>query len=366
MVCAGASGGGVYPALAVLQALDKTNTEVLWVGGEGGMESDLVKRAGINFTSVPAGQVHGVGIKAIIGIWKLMLGYFAARKIISNFSPDVLFFTGGFVAIPVGFAGKNIPTLLCLPDVEPGLALKVLSKTANIITVPSEKSKQYFSRNKNIDVTGYPTRPKLKLVNKKEAATEFGLDSTIPTLLVTGGSKGALSINNAIWNDLLNLLEKMQIIHTTGDFSAKYIDEKTRNLPEDLKERYKVFPYLHEEMGKALSLADLVVSRAGASILGEYPIYSLPAILIPYPHAWRYQKVNAEHLVDENAAIILEDEALPANLSSTIISLITNTEKLSSMKEAMASLATKDAPEKIAKHLITLAADNTKLKELKP
>ncbi len=141
IVSAGATGGGINPALAVLQALGEKPESVLWIGSVGGMEADLVNRAGIPYRAIPAGGVHGVGLKVVWSLVQLTRGYFAARKLIREFQPEVLFFTGGYVAIPTGLAGRNIPTLLCLPDIEPGLALKVLSRFADHIAVPAEESK---------------------------------------------------------------------------------------------------------------------------------------------------------------------------------------------------------------------------------
>ena len=131
LICAGGTGGGVYPALSVLQALDKDPLDMLWVGSEGGMEEDLVKRAGIRYTAIPAAGVHGVGLKALPGnLVRLARGVLASRRILREFNPQVLFFTGGYVAVPMALAGTGVPSLLFVPDIEPGLALKTLARFA--------------------------------------------------------------------------------------------------------------------------------------------------------------------------------------------------------------------------------------------
>ena len=179
MVCAGATGGGINPALAVLQSLDKDSSSILWVGSKIGMDSDLITRAGIPFKAIPGGAVHGVGLKALWGLFQLTLGYFAARKLIAEFKPDVLFFTGGYTAIPTGLAGRKVPTLVCLPDIEPALALRVISRFADVIAVPSESSKSYFSKVKaEIKVSGYPTRSEIK--NWERDAAFEALDLSHP------------------------------------------------------------------------------------------------------------------------------------------------------------------------------------------
>ena len=150
----------MYPALAVFERLaNDRSTEVLWVGSEGGMEADLVTRAGINFTTIPAAGVHGVGLKALPGnLARLMRGYGAARKVLRAFKPNAMFFTGGYVAGPVAVAGRKIPTAIYVPDIEPGLALKLLARFADRIAVTAEDSRPYFPQDERVVVTGYPVR----------------------------------------------------------------------------------------------------------------------------------------------------------------------------------------------------------------
>ncbi len=345
------------PALAVLQAIDKEKHQILWVGSQGGMEADLVERAGISFTTVPAGGVHGVGWRLIGNSLKLLRGYFAAQKLIKEFKPDVLFFTGGYVAIPTGLAGRKIPTLVCLPDIEPGLAIKVLTRFADIITVPAKESLQFFPKGKKIEITGYPTRESLSRWDKKEAYKAFDLSPDLPTLMVTGGSLGARSINQAILKILPKLLSEMQIIHVSGTHTWPEVEKASNDLPQNLASNYRAFAYLHDRMGAAYTLADLVITRGGASILGELPNFSLPGILVPFPLAWRYQKVNADHLVNKNAAVLLKDEDLEEKLLALIQNLMQNKPKLLKMTNIMQSLAKPDASKKIAELLIQIGSE---------
>ena len=126
-------------------------------------------------------------------------------------------------------------------------------------------------------------------------------------------------------------------------------------LPTSLMERYHTFAYLHEEMGAALASADLVISRAGASTLGEFPLFGLPAILVPYPHAWHYQKINAEYLEKRGAAILLQDELLGEKLSATILDLLNTPQKLETMRSNMLSLSQPQAARSIANIIIETA-----------
>jgi undecaprenyldiphospho-muramoylpentapeptide beta-N-acetylglucosaminyltransferase len=347
----------VYPALAVHNALtsQRPNVETLWVGGEGGMEEELVNRAGISYRSIPAAGVHGVGLRALPGnIAKLTRGVMASRHILREFKPDVLFLTGGFVAAPMAVAGRKLPIVLYVPDIEPGLALKFLSRFADVITVTAPDSKKYFPHPQRLVVSGYPLRADLSNWSREKATQHLGLDPAKPTLLVTGGSKGARSINMAVLKHLKELLDVAQIIHITGSLDWPVVEKTAQELPSHLRPLYHVMPYSHE-MGAALAAADLVLSRAGASALGEYPLFGLPAILVPYPYAWRYQKVNADFLAERNAAVILQDESLEDKLLHVAKALFLNKNKLEAMRTAMKKLAHPNAASVIASQLVELA-----------
>jgi UDP-N-acetylglucosamine--N-acetylmuramyl-(pentapeptide) pyrophosphoryl-undecaprenol N-acetylglucosamine transferase len=317
------------------------------------MEADLVKRAGLPYRLIPAAGVHGVDMRELPGnLFQLARGVLASKRILRGFRPDVLFFTGGYVAVPMAFAGRRIPTMLYVPDIEPGLALKSLARFADRIAVTAPDTQRYF--NKNVIVTGYPLRPDLSTWERFEARTALGLSSNKPTVLIFGGSQGARSLNQAVLARLPALLDLAEVLHISGQLDWDDIAEAEASLTSAQKKRYHTFPYLHE-MGKALASADLVVSRAGASTLGEFPFFELPAVLIPYPHAWRYQKVNASYLAQRGAAVILDDSRLQDELLDTIRVLLENPGKRKSMKAAMRSLSKPDAAQAIASQIIELA-----------
>ena len=326
----------------------------LWVGGNGGMEASLVQRAGLPFEAIPAAGVHGVGLRSLPGnLLQLVRGVAAARRILARLKPDVLFFTGGYVAAPMAVAAGNIPSVLYVPDIEPGMALKFLSRTAHVIAVTADDSRRYFSPGK-VHVTGYPVRADLKQLDKTSARQSLGLDTSKKTLLVFGGSKGARSINRALLSNLQAVLAMgIQIVHISGELDHAEVSTARNQLPTDLAASYHLYPYLHEEMGAALAAADLVISRAGASALGEYPLFSLPSILVPYPYAWRYQKVNADYLVSHGAAVMVVDDQLAGTMPLIVQQLITDPQRLENMGHAAASLAHPDA----AAHIASLIMD---------
>lgn len=347
----------MYPALAILQAVQARASvlECLWVCGEGDLEVDLVKRERIPFVTIPAAGIHGVGWRLPANLLRLWRGFFAARNHLDRFKPEVLLFTGGYLAVPVALAGRHIPSLLYVPDIEPGLALRTLALFADRICLIAEESRRFFKKRAAVEVTGHPTRSALQGWNNEAARQILRLDPGLPTLLVFGGSKGARSINRAVLAVLEKLLSFCQVIHISGSLDWPEVLSRSEKLDEFLRQRYQVFPYLHEEMGAAYSAADLILSRAGASSIGEFPLYGKPAILVPYPHAWRYQKVNADYLVAHGAARMLPDDRLQADLVGTVQEIILDEGLRNRMAEAMRSLGRTDPAATIAGYLFEMA-----------
>ncbi len=355
LICAGGTGGGVYPALAVHQAVADRVEMTLWVGGKGGMEADLVARHHLPYAEISAAGVHGVGLRALPGnLVKLLRGYSESRNILREFKPDVMLFTGGYVAVPMALAGAAVKNLLYVPDIEPGMALKALAGFADVIALTCVESRAFFGRRKRTEVTGYPIRSDLKVLDRTAAIASFDLIPDLPVLLVIGGSKGAHSINQAIFDNLTTLLERVQVLHITGSADEAAAQVVRSNLPASLVGRYRPYTYLHEEISAAFSCASLVLSRAGASTLGELPYYGLPAILVPYPFAWRYQKVNAEYLVKNGAAVMIENAALSGQLKDAVNRIVGDEQKMDTMRANMSSLAAPEAAVKIADLLVEL------------
>ena len=316
-----------------------------------------VPRAGLPFTAIPAGGLHGVGLtRSIRNALKLAAGTWRAWRLAGKGRPSALLTTGGFVSAPVAVACwlRRVPILLYLPDIEPGLAVKFVAWFAAKIGVTTEDSAKYFPAHKVI-VTGYPTRLDLARADRAAAIRQFDLIESRPTLLVFGGSKGARSINRAVQGILEPLLVKYQVIHISGSTDAAEVQAARDALPDELKRYYHVFEYVHE-MGLALAAADLVVSRAGASILGEYPLFGLPAILVAYPYAWRYQKVNADYLTTHGAALRLKDEELTDTLLPAIEQVLSQGALLEAMSRAARALARPDPALKLAQVLQDLAS----------
>lgn len=369
LIAAGGTGGGVYPALSVAQTvisnwqlvnepnaqLPITNYQLLWIGSYGGMESELVRRAGLPFRPIHAAGVHGVGWRLPLNALDLLRGLAEALGLVRAYQPEVVFVTGGFMTAPVALAAwlSRVPVLVYQPDVEPGLAVKLIARLARRIAVTVDDSLQFFA-GQDVIVTGYPTRPGLEAVSRVEAQAALGLEPGRPVLLVTGGSRGARSINRAVFEALPDWLKDYQVIHLSGQLDWLEVEQARAALPAEQMTHYHVYPFLHE-MGPALAAADLVVSRAGASALGEYPLFGLPAILVPYPYAWRYQKVNADYLVQRGAALRLNDEDLAERLAPAVRALLDEPERLAAMRQAARSAARPGAADQLARELARLA-----------
>jgi UDP-N-acetylglucosamine--N-acetylmuramyl-(pentapeptide) pyrophosphoryl-undecaprenol N-acetylglucosamine transferase len=361
MIAAGGTGGHVYPALAIAEAVKAAypGLSLSYVGSVGGFERPLVEESGVHFAAyheVLAGPLRGIGLlRAAWSAVKLIAGTLQSLWLLGRKRPNALLLTGGWVGLPVALAAwlLRVPIMIFVPDIEPGGSIRALRHFAREIAVSVPDSQEYFP-GQTVVVTGYPLRKQMRDATRDEALKFFELEPNRRTLMVFGGSRGARAINYALLGILPRLLERgVQVIHVTG----------TLDWPDMLKHRdtlldvthYHAYPYLHQEMGLAMAAADLVVSRAGASVLGEFPLFGLPSILVPYPHAWRYQKVNADYLAAQGAALRLDESEMLTSLLPTIEGILFDDERLKTMRDASLALAYPDGSERAAAELVRLA-----------
>lgn len=370
-----------------------TRWSVLYVGSIGGMEAALVAReSALPFHALPAAAVRGRNPLILAhNLMTLARGTMAARYLIARDHPAAILGTGGYVCVPVFLAARlaRVPTVIYLPDVVPGLAVRLLARLADLVACSVADSGRYLglmpvdferavphltTRNHTVRlvVTGYPVRQELFHADRRACRAMFGLSDEAPTLLVAGGSRGARSINRAIAALLPLLLPLMEIIHVCGrEGDATFLQAAMRALPENLQKRYHLFEYLHSApdmsahsgspamptMIAALVAADLAVCRSGASILGELPAVGLPAVLVPYPYV--HQDENADYLVQHGAAVKVSDEALADTtekglLFRAIYRLINCPEERRALAERARALAQPDAAQRLAFLLKTL------------
>lgn len=314
----------------------------------------MVPRAGIPYAAIDVAGLRGMAaLQLARNVVLLLRGTQQAYRIIGRFQPDVIFVTGGYVSAPVVLAGRvrRVPIVIYLPDIVPGMAIRSLAQLATRVAVSFEESRQYLPREKVV-VTGYPVRGELFSADRDSARQNLGLDPAVSTLLVFGGSRGARRINRAVVAALDELLSVCQVIHVSGRLDIAEMQQRREALPAALKDRYHLFAYLHEEMIDALAVADLVVSRAGAATLGEFPAAGLPAIVVPYPHAGAHQAENAAVLAEAGGAIIVPDDELTGDrLAETVRQALADEERLALMRIRMSRLARPDAAWRIAEML---------------
>lgn len=324
------------------------------------MEEKLVPRAGLQLETIHGGPIVGVAPWAFLkNAAKLTWSIGSAMRLLARFKPDVLFMTGGYVNVPVALVARlrRLPATIYLPDVEPGSAIKFLARFTEKVACTSNGSQEFFPAGKTI-TTGYPVRAELRSaakLPKAEALAAFDLTTERQTLFVFGGSRGARSINRALMAILPQLLEQIQVIHISGTLDWPEVETFAETLPAGQRTFYRPYPYLHEEMGPAFRSADLVVARAGASMLGECPAFSLPSILVPYPYAWRYQKVNADYLAEQGAGIRLNDENMAEQLLPTIMDIMNDPGRLTAMSQSAKKLDIPNAAGNIANLIRRLA-----------
>lgn len=306
------------------------------MGSVGGMEEGIVAHeSALPFRALPAAALRGRGPLALMrGSLTLATGTLAARRLLREVRPAAILGTGGYVCVPLFLAARaaRVPTLIYLPDVVPGLAVRFLARIATQLACSVEDALTYFGatvRSRAI-VTGYPVREELFGQDQAVCRAAFGLSADLPVLLVYGGSRGARSINQAVAALLPDLLNLAQIIHICGrEGDMAWLQEAANRLDAALRARYRLYPYLESgdqapggqgamatatqvdatsiapSMVRAFGAADLALCRSGASTLAELPAARLPAVLVPYPYV--HQDENADYLVRHGAAIKVSD-----------------------------------------------------------
>ena len=343
--------------VATLQKNGWTADDFLWVGTSGQVEEKLVPRAGLRLETIEGGAIAGVSWPVRLqNATKLAWSVRKANAIMAQFRPDALFLTGGYVNGPVAVVARarRIPAVIYLPDVEPGMAIRYLSRLARRVACTATASLSFFSPGKAV-VTGYPVRPDIREATNLEheaALGYFDLSNDRQTLFVFGGSRGARSLNRALMSVLPELLNSIQIIHISGQLDWPEVSEQANQLDVNQKHYYRPYPYLHDRMGAAYRAADLIVARAGASMLGECPAFAVPSILVPYPHAWRYQKINADYLADQGAGIRLDDERLGVELAPTVMELLADQSRLVEMSQAARRLDVPNAADNLSEIIV--------------
>lgn len=358
LISGGGTGGHIFPAISIANALKQIDPhcEVLFIGAEGHMEMERVPAAGYNIEGL---KVEGLDRQHLLRNFKVICNLLSslpkARRIIKNFKPDVAVGVGGYASAAALLVAKsmNIPIVLQEQNGFAGVANKLLAKKAEKICVAYSGMERFFPADKII-LTGNPIRQNLfnPELDKNEAYAAFGFKNNIPTLLVMGGSLGAMTINNGMIKGLKQFAQAgVQVIWQTG---KRYFADAKKAFDENPCSNVLVTDFI-SRMDYAYAIADVVVARAGASTISELTFLGKPAILIPSPNvAEDHQTHNAMALANQNAAICLPDKEAEEKLAPLAIDLLLDDERKSSIAENSKKMAQNDSALRIANEIVKL------------
>lgn len=379
IVSGGGTGGHISPVLAVvteLQKLDKS-VEILYIGSHEGQESKIIPQTGLKYASISAGKFRRYHQNSLLNIidpttlfanigdlFRFARGFFQARDIISEYDPDVVFAKGGYVSLPVGLAARSLhyPLVIHESDSVMGLANKLLAKRADKVCVSYPiKSYSDIDREKLV-YSGNPVRQDIYGGKKEVAVRELGIDPTIPTIMVIGGSQGSLMINQVTSESLKELLSKYQIIHVSGERDYDWLGFQASKLDPDIRKKYFLFNFLSGNLKDAYVASDLVISRAGNNVIAELAALRLPTILIPLStSANSHQLSNGKIISRMGAAMLLLQENLSSKtLVRKIDYLFDNPDEMKSMSEKIGTLATPDAARIVCEEIYRLGFEFAK------
>ncbi len=354
IIAGGGTGGHIFPAIAIAQALGKMLPDVdfLFVGAKGKMEMEKVPQAGFKIIGLDIAGFNRAALwKNIFLPFKIISSLIAARKIIRNFKPDAVIGVGGYSTYPVLRAAqsKGIPTFIHEANSFAGKANQMLSEKAVKIFTGTDGMEKFFPA-KKIIVTGNPVRSSIytTTISKDEALSSFALSKEKQTILIVGGSLGARSINQAISAGLEKLLNtNLQIIWQTGKLYKQQAQMAVAN-----RSGIWINDFI-SDMASAYAAADIIVSRSGAMSVAEISLIGKPVIFIPYPFAAEdHQRVNAEHLVKKDAAFMISDKDAAEQLVDKVIEMAGNTEMQNRLKNNIKQFAIADADQRVAKEII--------------
>lgn len=361
LIAGGGTGGHIYPALAVARSLRARPgaPELAWLGGHRGLEREIVPPSGIPLRRLLLRSLRSTGrdLHVVLDPLRLLLSVPQALVLLIARRPAAVFTTGGYVAIPVLAAATvlRIPSVLWDGNVIPGRSVRLVARLATVVTV-SHPATAATLDHPHAYVTGTPIRS-LAGIDPDEARARFGARPGERVLLVFGGSQAVRRINEAVADALPRLVERLRVVHVTGQDGYPTAVAAREQLPEELRDRYRPHPFLHgDDMTAALAAADLALGRAGASTLAEAAAFALPTAIVPYPHAAGHQRLNAESFAAAGAAVLVEDETLDGDRLLEVAGLLADPGRHAGMSAAARELARPGAADAVAGLVMAVAA----------
>ena len=362
MISGGGTGGHIYPALTIYRTLETmVDANFLYVGTERGLESRIVPKEGIPFTTLSVqGLQRKLSLDTLVTAGKTLSSLWKANQLISDFKPDIVIGTGGYVCGPLLLAAalRGIPTLIQEQNVVPGITNKILSRFVDMVAVGYEEAIPHFPSAKKVIYTGNPVRPSVVTANREEARAYFGLQDDQTVILVAGGSRGARSINTAMQavHEHYKGREDIKIIHATGTDEYRRVCESLGIQEGDVySSTSHIVPYL-DNMDMAMAASDMAIFRSGAIGLAELAVRGIPSILIPYPYAAAdHQTFNAKAFVEAGASTMIVDKELDGTrLLQAVDAMLADQGCRKRMAQATLQLGKPEAAIEIAKLALSI------------
>jgi UDP-N-acetylglucosamine--N-acetylmuramyl-(pentapeptide) pyrophosphoryl-undecaprenol N-acetylglucosamine transferase len=361
LLVGGGTGGHVSPLLAIAEALREIDPEVgfLFLGGRRGKEAELVPAAGIPFHATPMPSLRDpesrlAFLRTLVSV---PLAFFDAARELLRFRPDVCCTTGGIVAIPVTLAARllRVPVYLWDGNALPGRSTRLLASLSSRVGVTYEQARRALPRRRTV-LAGTPIRASLLTWTRERGREAFAVPADAMLVVVSGGSQGSERVNDAVWSALGRIVRRAYVLHITGERHGARAESRRANLPDDLRDRYIVRPYLGDDMGGALAAADLVIGRAGASSIAEPLAFGVPLLLIPFGAAMEgHQDANARAMVETGAAISMREGELDGDrFTAQVTGLLQNPDRLRRMANAAQAAGRPRAATDIARELLAL------------
>ena len=353
----GGTGGHIYPAVAVAEALKRKwrdDVEILFVGAEGKMEMEKIPALGYNIVGLPvAGLQRRLDWRNLLVPYKVLKSVWQARRVIRDFSADVVVGFGGYASAPVLWAAQRmgVPTVIQEQNSYAGLTNKILARGARRICVAYDGMERFFAEDK-IVMTGNPLRGNFAPAKEKsaEAAAYYGLSVDKPTILVVGGSLGTRTLNEMMKRWILSLESDpdVQVIWQTGKFYEREMQEFLSSRPTTGVWQGAFI----ERMDYAYEMADVVISRSGACTVSELCLVGKPTLFVPSPNvAEDHQTKNARALVDKDAAMMVSEGEAIERCMPMAMEMLADAERLATLKENVARLGIKDAADRVVRQI---------------
>ncbi len=362
IISGGGTGGHIFPAIAIANALKRLrpDAEILFVGAQGKMEMEKVPAAGYRIIGLKiTGIERSLSLKNLVFPFKLGGSLLQSVRILREFRPDAVIGVGGFASGPVMLAAtlRGIPTLIQEQNSYAGITNKMLGKRAKRICVAYPDMERFFPADR-IVLTGNPVRQDiLSMEGKREAGHRtFNLDPTKKTLLIIGGSLGARSINLSVEAHIEAFIKAdVQVVWQTGKL---FIDKALKSVEAKGAKNFRVQPFI-TTMDQAYAVADVVLSRAGASSISELCIVGKPAVLVPFPFAAEdHQTKNAMALVKRNAAILIPDTTAKDEACQQALELLDDDARRNDLSLNILQLALPEADTQIATEILKISGRN--------